>query len=80
MLRVDLCHSDDHDTIERLEDVIAELGGRADDRDAIGIGPGLNRFRLGADEVTVFQDAWGVDLAGPESLVRQILSRMAGLD
>ena len=80
MLRVDLCHSDDHDTIEQLAAVIAELGGRTDDGDAVGVGPGLNRFRFGADEVTVFQDAWGVDLAGPEPLVRQILSRMAGLD
>ena len=80
LFRVDLCHSEGHDTNERLEEVIAELGGRADDPDAAGIGPGLNRFRLGAEELTVFQDAWGVDLAGPEPLVRRILSRMAGLD
>ena len=79
MIRVDLCHSDDHDTLERLEEVIAELGGRADD-DGDGIGPGLNRYRVGADELTVFMDAWGVDLAGPEPLVRRVLAAMAGLD
>ena len=80
MFRVDLCHSDDRDTIDRLEEAIVELGGRAEDPDAIGIGPGVNRFWFGTDEVTVFQDAWGADIAGPEALVRRILDHMAGLD
>ena len=78
MYRVDLCRSDDHDTIALLEEVIAGLGGTPDGDGGIGVG--LNRFRFGTEEVTVFMDAWGVDLAGPEPLVREILSRMAGLD
>ena len=79
MFRVDLCRSDDFDTVALLEEVIAGLGGTPDGDDG-GIGVGLNRFRFGAEEVTVFMDAWCVDLAGPEPLVRRILSRMAGLD
>ena len=80
MTRVDVCHSDDHDTVARLVEVIAELGGRSDaDSDDPGLGTGLHRFRVGGDELTVFKDAWGVDLAGPDALVRRVLAAMAGL-
>jgi hypothetical protein len=78
--RVDLCHSGDDDTLARLLEVIVELGGRAiDDRDDAGIGAGVNRFVVGRDELSVYVDAWGADLAGPEPLVRRVLAAMAGL-
>ena len=76
--RVDLCHSGDDDTFARLMEVIAELGGRAAD-DGDGLGAGVNRFVVGGDELTVYIDAWGADLAGPEPLVRRVLAVMAGL-
>jgi hypothetical protein len=78
--RVDLCHSEDDDTKARLLEVIAELGGRSThDRDDAGLGAGVNRFVVGSDELTVYIDAWGVDLAGPDGLVRKVLATMAGL-
>lgn len=78
MERADICASDDHDTVERLQAVLAELGWLADDtwHDS-PLGVGLTRFRRGADELTVFRDAWLVDVAGPAGAVRDILAAMA---
>jgi hypothetical protein len=77
MTRIDICDREDYETIDRLSAVIAQLGGRPDDgwHDS-PVGVGLQRFRFGADEVTVFADAWGVDLAGPDQLVNNILAAL----
>jgi hypothetical protein len=77
MTRAEICASDDYDAVDRLQAVLAELGFVADDtwHDTL-IGTGLTRYRLGDDELTVFRDAWVVDVAGPESLVKQVLERM----
>jgi hypothetical protein len=79
MTRTDICAADDHAAIERLQAVLHELGVVADDtwHDS-PIGVGLTRFRRGSDELTVFKDAWLVDIAGPDELVREILAALAG--
>ncbi len=79
MTRIDVCASDDFDTIARLQAVLGELGWVADDtwHDS-PLGVGLTRFRNGADEVTVFRDAWVVDLAGPEGVVNRVAERLSG--
>jgi hypothetical protein len=77
MTRVDICPREDHETAARLVEVIVELGGRGDeDADELIVGTGVQRFRFGPDEVTVFADAWGVDLAGPEKLVNEIVAAL----
>ena len=75
MERADICAGDDYDGIERLQAVLGELGWVADDtwHDS-PLGVGLTRFRRGDDELTVFRDAWVVDVAGPADAVRDILS------
>ncbi len=67
MTRIDICASDDEETITRFQSVLAELGGMADDtwHDS-PIGVGFERYRFGSEEVTVFRDAWMVDVAGPD--------------
>ena len=79
MTRADICASDDHETLARLQAVLGELGGVADDtwHDS-PLGTGLSRFRFGPDEVTVFADAWAVDVAGPDPLVNRILAALGG--
>lgn len=78
MERADVCAGDDFDAIERLQAVLGELGWVADDtwHDS-PLGVGLTRFRRQADELTVFRDAWLVDVAGPPEAVRAILSAMS---
>lgn len=57
---------------------IHQLGGRFRDGEAEGdLGSGLHHFRLPAGEVSVFVDAWEIDLAGPVELVEQILAALA---
>jgi hypothetical protein len=77
--RLDLCHANDEETKARLLEVIAEFGGIAEDgaEDAV-LGIGVNRFVVGLDELTVYTDAWGVDIAGPDPLVKRVLAAMAG--
>lgn len=81
MERVDLCDAADFDTRERLEQVLARLGylGNTDYAD-LDLGPGLSRFRRGESELTVFIDAWYVDMAGPSDGVREVLAAMTGRD
>jgi hypothetical protein len=77
MTRADICSSDDYETRDRLVSAIRELGGRIDGEEwAIGVG--LTRFRIGAEELSVFTDAWFVDIAGPDELVKRVLAAMAG--
>lgn len=80
MLRTDICASDDHDAQARLQAVLRELGVVADDtwHDEPGFGTGLTRYRLGGEELTVYKDAWAVDLAGPEELVNRVLAALSG--
>lgn len=80
MLRVDICAADDYETQERLQAVLRELGIMADDtwHDDPGFGTGLTRYRFGSQELSVYKDAWVVDLAGPEDLVNRVLEAMSG--
>ena len=79
MTRVDICAADDHELIDRLQGVIGELGYVADDtwHDS-PIGTGLTRFRRGATELTVFRDAWLVDVAGEDAAVNELLEALQG--
>ena len=77
MTRAEICASDDFEAIDRLQAVLAELGVVADDTwHDTPVGTGLTRYRRGDDELTVFRDAWIVDVAGPDDLVRRVLERM----
>ncbi|MCZ2340541.1 MAG: hypothetical protein LC104_01935 [Bacteroidales bacterium] len=82
MKRVILGDCSDQELAEALLLAIHRLGGvRADadacDRDFSDIlGSGLHRWRFLQGEVSVFVDAWEMDLAGPEELVEQILAAL----
>ena len=79
MTRIDVCASDDFEGIDRLQTVLAELGWVADDTwHDTPLGVGLTRFRRGEDEITVYRDAWMVDLAGPEAAVNRVVERLSG--
>ena len=79
--RVELAAADDHAARDRLQHVLSQLGylGNTDESD-VEIGTGLSRFRRGEAEVTVFCDAWVVDLVGAPESVREIVATLAGRD
>ena len=75
-MRVDVCSSDDYDTIDRLLRAISSIGGRLEG-DGGEIGLGLHRFQVPEGEITVFVDAFLVDLAGSDKLVRRIMDALS---
>ncbi|MDB5308767.1 MAG: hypothetical protein JWO38_2969 [Gemmataceae bacterium] len=79
MKRADICASDDHDTIDQLLAALQTLGGQLDGEDH-ALGVGLHRFRFPDGELSVFIDAWSVDVAGPAELVDRVLAILAGAD
>ncbi len=79
MMRVDICASDDHDTRDRLLSAIHELSG-AHEGNWESLGVGLNRFRFPGGELSLFIDAWFVDVAGPDELVTRVLVEMERAD
>lgn len=79
MTRVIVCDSADQESIDRLVAAINRLGGTAvDPEQDLEPGMGLNRYRFPAiaTEVSIFRDAWMIDLAGPEQFVQQLLESM----
>ena len=75
MKRADICASDDHEAVASLLQAIQDLGGVSDGGDD-ALGVGLHRFVFPAGELSVFQDAWTVDIAGPDDLVDWVLEKM----
>jgi hypothetical protein len=76
-MRIDICASDDYETRERLLEAIRAFGGLSEE-DGEALGVGLHRFRIGFETLTMFVDAWCVDLEGPDELVRRVIELMAG--
>jgi hypothetical protein len=77
-MRTDICARDDVDTQAALLEALASVGAMPDD-DTAGELPfpiGLHRFTAPDGTLTVFADAWGVDLEGPDELVQRVLAHM----
>ena len=79
-MRVDVCEREDADTIDALFAALAAVGARPADPDFDGtaVGGGLHRFLgAGGEPLTVYVDAWGVDLEGPDALVERVMEHLA---
>ena len=81
MTRVVLADAADEGARAALETVLGRLGyvGNTDDFD-VGIGVGLSRFRRGEVELTVYRDAFELDLAGPEGAVEEVVAALTSGD
>lgn len=78
-MRTDLCSREDIDTQAALLEALAAIGTMPDD-DVILEVPvpiGLHRFTAPEGVLTLFADAWVVDLEGPDELVRRVLDHMS---
>ena len=77
-MHADICEADDTGAIARLREALRSLGAELSDRDwAIGVD--LYRLRVGSQEVTIYSDAWSVDIEGPEELVNRITAAVAAV-
>jgi hypothetical protein len=79
-MRADICASDDYETRERLLNALAEIGAPSEADAESSLGVGLHRFRVGFETLTVFIDAWQVDIEGPDELVQQVLQLISTAD
>jgi hypothetical protein len=81
-MRTDLCPREDLDTQTALLEALSEIGAAPEDDSPqeVPFPTGLSRFRVGPETLTVFADAWLIDLEGPDELVRQVLQLISGRD
>lgn len=79
-MHVEVCASDDYDTRDKLFAALAELGAQSDGEWDSAIGVGLHRFAHAEGELSVFVDAWVVDMVGPDHLVEQVLQLISAGD
>ena len=71
-MRADICDVGDAASIERFRAALKRLGANIDARDwALGVD--VYRLRIGDDELTIFSDAWSIDVEGPDALVHALL-------
>jgi hypothetical protein len=76
--RIELCRSDDLDTLDRVLAIFRDLGIVADDTWYDGpLGVGLTRFRRGTQEISIYRDAFTADLHGPAGTVQEVLAALA---
>ncbi|QJW93640.1 hypothetical protein [Frigoriglobus tundricola] len=78
LMSVNICSTDDLATQTALLDALAALGARPEDDSPLDVPlpTGLSGFRVGFETLTVFVDAWCVDLEGPDELVRRVLAEL----
>jgi hypothetical protein len=78
-MRTDICAREDEATQSALLEALAGVGAAPEDDSPaeVPFPTGLSRFRVGFEALTVFVDAWSVDLEGPDELVKRVLELMA---
>jgi hypothetical protein len=77
-MRTDVCASEDLDAQTALLEALGSVSAAPeDDLPAVPLPTGLLRFRAGHEVLTVFTDAWGVDLEGPDDLVKRVMTELA---
>ena len=71
-VRADVCEYEDAAGIARFRTALRTLGA-VQIRHTWAIGVDCWQFRIGADTLDVFSDAWSVDIDGPTVLVEQVI-------
>jgi hypothetical protein len=71
-MRADICESSDGAAVARFRDALRRLGAKLDQK-SWAIGVDVYRLRIGDEELSVFSDAWSLDIEGSDSLVQRVL-------
>lgn len=71
-MRADICDSNDEAAIGRFRDALRRLGAELDHK-SWAIGVEVFHLRIGDEELSVFSDAWSLDIEGSDSLVQRVL-------
>jgi hypothetical protein len=75
-MHADICETNDEAAVARFRNALRRLGAQFDDKDwAVGVDH--YRLTIGGDQLSVFSDAWSLDIEGPDDLVRRVLREYA---
>lgn len=72
-MRIDIGPSDDHHRLDQLLTALAAVGATGE---PFEIGVGLNEFFVGNQRLTIYRDAWTVDLDGPDAIIHEVIAGM----
>jgi hypothetical protein len=76
-MRADICEPSDGEALGRFRRALIALGAELlGDHDS-SLDVRLLEFRIGAEVLHVFADAWSVDIEGAPGLVQRVLAAMA---
>ena len=75
-MRADICDSNDEAAVATFRDALRRLGAQLDDK-SWAIGVDLYHLRIGDEELSVFSDAWSLDIEGSDDLVQRVLKEFA---
>jgi hypothetical protein len=76
-MRADICDANDALSVAKFKTVLRELGAELVEQHQSALGVDLWQFRCADGNLTVFSDAWFIDIEGPPALVRQITTAMS---
>jgi hypothetical protein len=71
-MRADICNPDDDAAVQRFRNALQSLGAGISEK-SWALGVDVYRFNIGGDELTIFSDAWSIDIEGPDALVQKVL-------
>jgi hypothetical protein len=79
-MRIDICAIEDEVSQITLLESLTSIGAFSEDDSPLDVPftTGVHRFRVGFETLTIFVDAWLVDLEGPDELVQQVLQLISG--
>ena len=75
-MRADICESNDEAAVARFRESLRRLGAHLDEK-TWAIGVDLYRLTIGGEQLSVFTDAWTLDIEGSEQLVQRVLGEYA---
>lgn len=75
-MRADICDPNDAAAVARFRDVLRRMGAQLEKKDWF-IGVDLYILKIGSEQLSVFSDAWSLDIEGSEDLVQRVLREYA---
>jgi hypothetical protein len=76
-MRADICDSDDEKSVERFKSALSRLEAKPIGKQwAVGVD--VFELQIGDATLTVFSDAWSIDIEGPDHLVTKVLNVFNG--
>ncbi len=71
-MRADICDPHNDAAVQRFRSALRSLGATLAEK-YWGLGVNHYRLKIGGETLSIFSDAWSVDIDGPDQLVLRVL-------